>query len=115
MKLYYYLYRSFKHIPCREEVLHALNNNPKISDLVRVVAEKYAFGIGIDVIALEEGITRERVRIFVCFAVRKRIRNEFICFSRSISNVNGRPKGFVWLTACFTDKNYILFPVGYRK
>jgi len=117
MKLYYYLYRRFNHIPCREEVLHALNNNPRISAQVRLVAEKYAFGIGIDIIALEESITRERVRSFICHAVskRKQIRNEFICFSRSINDVNGSPRGFVWMTACFTDKNYRLFPVAYRK
>lgn len=43
------------------------------------------------------------------------MKNSFICFSYSINDVGGRPKGFVWLTACFTDKNYRLFPVGYRK
>ena len=43
------------------------------------------------------------------------MKNSFICFSYSINDVGGRPKGCVWLTACFTDKNYRLFPVGYRK
>jgi hypothetical protein len=117
MKLYYYLYRKFNHIPCREEVLHALNNNPKISAGIRVVAEKYAFGIGLDTIALEESITRERTRQYLCKAVRKQgsIRNQFICFARSTSDINGRPKGFVWMNACFTDRNYRLFPIGYRR
>lgn len=48
------------------------------------------------------------------------MKNKFICFAYSINNFvekdgTNRPKGFVWLTACFTKRNYRLFPIGYRK
>ena len=42
-------------------------------------------------------------------------RNKFICFARSIDDRNGVPYGFIWLTACFTFRNYRLFPIGYIK
>jgi hypothetical protein len=47
----------------------------------------------------------------------KRIRRKFgfICFAYSINDVNAQPKGFVWLTACFMEGNFRLFPIGYRK
>lgn len=36
-----------------------------------------------------------------------------MCFSRSIDDKDGKPYGFIWLTACFTKGNYRLFPIGW--
>jgi hypothetical protein len=116
-KLYYYLYRKVKNIPCRSEVSDVLLSGVWLSPGVRTVAEYYAMGFDIEPIALGAKMTRERTRQYLLKAVRgsKPLESSFICFAYSINDVDGKPKGLIWLMACFTDKNYRLFPIGYIK
>lgn len=116
MKLYYYLYRKFTDMPHRKEVMNAVNNC-KLPPVTEIVAEKYAYGLDIESIAKDQVITRERARqhLFKAIRIANYRKNSFICFAYSINDVNGQPKGFVWLTACFMDGNFRLFPIGYRK
>jgi hypothetical protein len=117
MKLYYYLYRKFKHIPCRQEIRGVIKSGTYLSPVIRDVAITYADDYSLDVVACVYRITRERARQYLLKAARgsKPLESSFICFSYSINDVGGKPQGFIWLTACFTDKNYRLFPIGYRK
>lgn len=123
MKLYYYLYRKLKHIPCREEIRDVIKSEVYLSPAIAKVAYEYSLGsastLGYDLGTIAKGnnITRERARKYLFKAIRiaNYRKNSFICFAYSINDVNGQPKGFIWLTACFMDSNFRLFPIGYRK
>ena len=39
----------------------------------------------------------------------------FMFFTRVTNGDNNRPRGLVWLTACFEYKNIQLIPVGYKR
>jgi hypothetical protein len=39
---------------------------------------------------------------------------KFLCFSKSIGGKD-RPRGIIWLTACFMYANIRLLPVGYVR
>lgn len=42
-------------------------------------------------------------------------KDTFICFANTIQDRNGEPYGFIWLTACFTYRNYRMFPIGWYR
>jgi hypothetical protein len=99
VKLYYYLYRKFKHIPHPAEINQILYKGlVKRNSALYPVAIAYAYGFNIESIAAANQITRERVRQYLWKVTRI-----------------GKPKGFIWITACFTKGNFRLFPVGYIK
>jgi hypothetical protein len=69
--LYYFLYKKIFHIPCRAEVKEAYNMpNLKVSARIRRVAERYAEGGKIHIIAWADNITVERVRQMLFKIVR---------------------------------------------
>jgi len=118
VKLYYYLYRKFKHIPHPAEINEVLYKGfVKRNSALYRVANAYAYGFNIDAIAAANQITRERVRQYLWKVTRvgKPMKNSYICFTYSINDVNGQPKGFIWLTVCFTNGNFRLFPICYRR
>jgi protein tyrosine/serine phosphatase len=71
IKLIYYVYRKLNDIPCRSEVSDVLLSGKRLNTDIRKVAEGYAMGFNLEIIARNNHITRERARQYLFKAVRK--------------------------------------------
>jgi hypothetical protein len=70
IRLFYWLYRKIYILPCRMEVMEILMEGKSLSPGIYLVCTEYSSGYSIDVISFRNKITRERVRQYLCKAVR---------------------------------------------
>lgn len=70
IRLYYYLYRRWVGHPCREEILGVLLDGKSLSPGIYLACVDYASGYEIHIVADRNKVTRERIRQYLCKAVR---------------------------------------------